>query len=68
MDSPMVKINSNSNVGFWNNRKDKLKQRFPTLSDEDLVFNEGKEMEMIELLSYKVDKSVDELRTIINKL
>lgn len=59
---------SNSKVGFWNKRKDKLKQIFPFLSDEDLNFYDGKEYEMIERLSYKVGKSVDEFRTIINSL
>jgi hypothetical protein len=68
MDNSMVKTDRNSTVGFWNKRKDKLKQLFPFLSDEDLNFYDGKEFEMIEILSYKVGKSVDELRSIINKL
>jgi hypothetical protein len=68
MDNTMVNSNNSPVVGYWNIRKDKLKQMFPSISDEDLTFNDGKEMEMIELLSYKVDKSVDELRSIINKL
>lgn len=66
MDNSMVKTECNSKVGFWNKRKDKLKQMFPFLSNEDLIFYEGKEFEMIEMLSYKVGKSVDELRSIIN--
>lgn len=64
----MVKTERNSKIGFWNKRKDKLKRIFPYLSDEDLNFYEGKELEMIEMLSYKVGKSVDEFRSIINNL
>ncbi|PKP41028.1 MAG: general stress protein CsbD [Bacteroidetes bacterium HGW-Bacteroidetes-12] len=68
MDNSLVKTASNSKVGFWNKKKTKLKQMFPFIADEDLNFYEGKEYEMIEMLSYKVGKSVDELRSIINNL
>jgi uncharacterized protein YjbJ (UPF0337 family) len=55
-------------VGFWNERKDKLKQKFPNISDTDLSFREGKEKEMMELLGYKLGKTQDELRGIVNEL
>ena len=64
----MIKSNSSPAVGYWNKRKDKLKQKFPNISDEDLSYHEGKEREMMEMLSYKLGKSVDELRYIINTL
>jgi len=58
----------NTIVGFWNERKEILKQKFPFISDEDLSFHDGKEKEMMELLSYKLGKSEEELRYIINTL
>ncbi|HUW06100.1 MAG TPA: hypothetical protein VMW01_07550 [Williamwhitmania sp.] len=55
-------------VGFWNERKEKLKLEYPAISDDDLRFSEGKEKEMVELLGYKLGKSEEEVRVIINSL
>jgi hypothetical protein len=52
-------------AGFWNERKEKLRQKYPSITDEDLNFYEGKEKEMIELLGYKLGKTKEELRNII---
>jgi hypothetical protein len=54
--------------GFWNGKKEKLRQKYPSITDEDLNFYEGKEKEMMELLEYKLGKTQDELRKIINAL
>ncbi|HZY26281.1 MAG TPA: general stress protein CsbD [Bacteroidales bacterium] len=56
----------NINVsGYWDKKKEKLKQKFPIITDEDLSYGEGKEKEMIELLGYKLGKSKQELLYII---
>lgn len=55
-------------VGYWNSKKEKLKQKFQILTEKDLTFNEGKEKEMIELLGYKLGKSKQELLNIIVSL
>lgn len=55
-------------IGYWNEKKGMLKKRFPTISDDDLNFHEKKEKEMMEMLGYKLGKSEDELREIINAL
>ena len=34
-------------IGYWNIKKEKLKQKYINLSDKDLCFSEGKEKEMI---------------------
>ena len=52
-------------MGFWNRKKEKLKQKYNGITDDDLRFNEGKEQEMIEMLGYKLGKTKDELRDII---
>lgn len=40
----------NQLVGFWNKMKDKLKEKYPNITDEDLNFHNDKEKEMIERL------------------
>ena len=54
--------------GNWNKKKEKLKQKYPIITDEDLKFNEGKEKEMIEILGYKLGKTREELVHIITCL
>jgi uncharacterized protein YjbJ (UPF0337 family) len=56
----------NTNViGYWDKKKEKLKQRFPVITDNDLWYREGKEKEMIEMLGNKLGKSKQELLNII---
>jgi hypothetical protein len=52
-------------IGYWNIKKEKLKQKYENLSDEDLSFREGKEKEMIEMLCNKLGKTTQELLKII---
>lgn len=52
-------------IGYWDKKKEKLKQKFPVINDEDLRYYEGKEKEMIEMLGYKLGKSKEELLSII---
>ena len=56
----------NSNViGYWDKKKEKLKEKFPFITDEDLHIRECKEKEMIEMLGNKLGKSKLELISII---
>lgn len=56
----------NTNVkGYWNEKKEKLKEKYPMLTEKDLSFRDGKEKEMIELLGYKLGKTKQELLNII---
>jgi 5'(3')-deoxyribonucleotidase len=52
-------------VGYWTSKKEKLKQKFPAITDNDLLFCEGKEGVMIEMLGYKLGKTKMELLSII---
>ena len=52
-------------IGYWDKKKEKLKERFPVITDEDLRYREGKEKEMIEMLGNKLGKSKQELLNII---
>lgn len=54
--------------GTWNEQKGKLKQQFATLTDNDLMFEEGKKEEMLGKLQIKLGKTKDELHKIIAAL
>jgi uncharacterized protein YjbJ (UPF0337 family) len=54
--------------GNWNEQKGKLKQKYAALTDNDLVFLDGKKDEMLGRLQIKLGKTKDELRKIIEEL
>jgi uncharacterized protein YjbJ (UPF0337 family) len=53
--------------GSWNEIKGKLKQQYGNLTDDDLVFADGKEDELLGRLQKKLGKSKDEVRQMIEK-
>jgi uncharacterized protein YjbJ (UPF0337 family) len=55
----------NNVTGYWDKKKEKLKEKFPVITDDDLRYREGKEKEMIEMLGNKLGKSKLELLYII---
>jgi hypothetical protein len=55
-------------IGYWNVKKEKLKKRYNFLTEKDLSYRVGKENEMIELLSYKLGKTRQELIYLIVSL
>lgn len=61
-------MNSIELKGNWNEQKGKLKQKFATLTDNDLMFVEGKQDEMLGRLQIKLGKSKEELHTILSEL
>jgi uncharacterized protein YjbJ (UPF0337 family) len=54
--------------GDWNQVKGKLKQQYANLTDNDLLFEEGKEDELLGRLQAKIGKSKEEVRSLIEKL
>ena len=54
--------------GSWNELKGKLKQQYGNLTDDDLMFSEGKEDELLGRRQKKLGKSKDEVRQMIEKL
>lgn len=54
--------------GNWNEQKGKLKQKFATLTDNDLMFEEGKKEEMLGKLQITLGKTKEELHKIIEAL
>ena len=54
--------------GSWNEVKGKLKQTYGQLTDDDLVFAEGKDDELVGRLQKRLGKSREEIREMISKL
>lgn len=61
-------MNTTELKGNWDQQKGKLKQKFASLTDNDLMFAEGKEEEMFGRLQIKLGKTKDELHKIISSL
>lgn len=54
--------------GNWNEQKGKLKKQFAELTDNDLMFEEGKKDEMLGKIQIKLGKTKDQLDKIIASL
>jgi len=54
--------------GNWNAIAGKLKQKFAILTDDDLLFTEGKEDELLGRLQIKLGKTKEEIRDYIAKI
>lgn len=54
--------------GYWNEKKEKLRLKYPDITEEDLSYYRGKEKEMIEMLGYKLGKTIEEMRNILVEL
>ena len=61
-------MNTTELKGNWNEQKGKLKQKFATLTDDDLIFAEGKKDEMLGKLQIKLGKTKEELHKLISEI
>lgn len=61
-------MNTTEMAGNWNEKKGKLKQKFAQLTDNDLMFAEGKKDEMLGRIQIKLGKTKEELHKIIEAL
>jgi uncharacterized protein YjbJ (UPF0337 family) len=61
-------MNTLSMKGNWKEIAGKLKQRFANLTDDDLLFKEGKEEELMGRLQQKLGTTKEKLRDLIAKL
>ena len=67
------KPNSNSSgslkmKGNWNELKGKIKQKYANLTDNDLMYEEGKEDELYGRIQQKTGKTKEEIKTWIDTL
>ncbi|WP_395067179.1 CsbD family protein [Flavobacterium sp.] len=56
--------NSTEIKGNWEQLKGKMKQKFGELTDDDLLFEEGKEQEMWGKLKEKLGKTEKEIKSL----
>jgi len=61
-------MNTTEAKGNWNEQKGKLKQKFANLTDDDLLFAEGKKDEMLGRLQIKLSRTKEEMRKILEEL
>ncbi len=54
--------------GNWNEVKGKLKQKYGQLTDDDLMFADGKEDELLGRLQKRLGRTKDELRAEIENM
>jgi len=55
-------MNTQTIKGNWNELKGKLKQKYAELTDDDLLYVEGKEDELYGRLQQKLGKTKEELQ------
>lgn len=61
-------MNSLKTKGTWNEVKGKLKQKYADLTDDDLMYAEGKEDELLGRLQKKLGKSKEEVKREIESI
>ncbi|TVR76247.1 MAG: CsbD family protein [Chitinophagaceae bacterium] len=60
-------MNKTEAKGTWNEQKAKLKKKFATLTDNDLMYAEGKQEEMYAKIQKKLGKSKAELDKVLSE-
>ena len=61
-------MNTTIMEGKWNEQIGKLKTQFAILTDNDLMFEEGKKEEMLGKLQIKLGKTKEEFQDLMNSL
>jgi uncharacterized protein YjbJ (UPF0337 family) len=61
-------MNSTEIKGNWNELKGKLKKKFAVLTDNDLMFEDGREDELYGRLQKKLGKTKSQLEKIFEEL
>ena len=58
-------MNTTEQKGNWKRQKERLKQKFDSLTDDDLFFEAGEEEQMMKKLAQKLGKTKKEIQQII---
>ncbi len=61
-------MNAQTLKGNWNELKGKLKQKYADLTDDDLLYAEGKEDELYGKLQQKLGKTREEVQKELDSL
>ncbi|NGX83857.1 CsbD family protein [Aequorivita sp. KMM 9714] len=60
-------MNEDQFKGKWNQVKGKFKQQFADITDDDLMYAEGKSDELLGRLQEKTGKTKEQLKDLIDK-
>jgi uncharacterized protein YjbJ (UPF0337 family) len=63
-----IAMNTTEIKGNWNELKGKLKKKYAILTDNDLMFEDGREDELYGRLQKRLGKTKSELRKIFDEL
>ena len=63
MESWKLKVSGN-----WNEVKGKIKQKYANLTDDDLLYEEGKDDELLGRIQKKTGATKEDIKTWIDKL
>ena len=61
-------MNTTEMKGNWHELKGKLKKKFADLTDNDLMYEEGKEEELYGRIQVKLGKSKEEVKKLFEEL
>lgn len=61
-------MNTTEIKGSWNEFKGKLKQKFAEITENDLMYEEGKKEEMLGKIQQKLGKTKEEMNKIVSEL
>lgn len=61
-------MNTTELKGKWNELKGTLKQKYAELTDDDLLFEEGKEDELYGRIQQKIGSTKEEIKKMISEL
>ena len=61
-------MNTTELKGNWDEQKGKLKQKYAQLTDDELLFAEGKKEEMLGRIQVKLGKTKDDFFKILSDL
>ncbi len=53
---------------YWNDLKGKLKQKYPQLTNADLLWRQGAEEDLLRMTAFKLRKTKRELQEIMDNL
>lgn len=65
--TPVTAVSPFKVKGDWSIHTDRLKTKFPTLTEDDLKFETGKEAELLEKVGKRLNKNVEETTAILQK-
>jgi uncharacterized protein YjbJ (UPF0337 family) len=68
MNNPFKLMTKLQIKGTWNEAKGKLKQKYADLTDDDLLFEEGKEDELLGRIQKRTGEAKEKIRSFIEEV